>query len=201
MRPVNVPQSKMDDVRPDAPTRVADERDDGRPLLETGPPPSAMSECGRDELSWKIALKTGHRALCWMRVSARKSVDSLARSRVPAPARKDLEARYRALSRKIALTTAGAKTAAAMVVDGRRDTRLLPMVVTLMADVYRLEHELGDADGELDRLTAGGGRDAGGVRDAVGGDGCVNTGRGVGRRRRGAGALGGGCDNGFCTLQ
>jgi len=101
-------------------------------------------------------------ALARMRVSALRSVKSLTRDRVPAGHRKAVETRYAALLRRVALTTAAVEGTAATVGSSSLSCAAIPATAVLLADVYRLERELIDADKERDRLSSG---DGGGLHE------------------------------------
>lgn len=128
---------------------------------------------GGDNGMTRRVLKKSRRALTRMRVSALRSIKSLIRDRVPARSRKTVETRYAGLLKRISLALAAVEAAAVENGCASRSssTSSVPVVAALLADVYRLEKELNDADEERDRLSVGvdEGNSAGGDNTVVGG--------------------------------
>lgn len=99
-------------------------------------------------------LKKSRRALARMRVSALRSIKSLIRDRVPARSRKTVETRYAGVLKRISLALAAVE-AAAVENNCTNHSSSVPAVAALLAEVYRLEKELNDADEERDKLSVG----------------------------------------------
>lgn len=120
---------------------------------------SGIGEYNDERLSTVYrALRKSHQALARIRVSALRSVKSLIRNRVPAQNRLDMEFRYAELLRRVALVRDAVDAAiVTMAAPSPTTMTTLPVMVTLLADVYRLEKELNDTDEERDRLSASGG--------------------------------------------
>lgn len=136
-----------------------------------GPPLSARDRSDDDDddesatpsRDARRALEDGRRALSRMRVSALRSVKSLARGRTPGRRRGPTETRYAHLLKRVSLTLAAVHVEAEDVGLTAAAHVVVPVAtVRLLAHVYRLEKELNDADEERDRLTVHGGDGGGG---------------------------------------
>ncbi|VVC33161.1 Hypothetical protein CINCED_3A002973 [Cinara cedri] len=115
-----------------------------------------------DRSSTKKALRRGYKALLRMRVAALRSAKSLARQRMPAHTRRDMEKRYADLMKRVAVTTVMIDAA---VADADKDNdsavridsnnELVLHAASLLASVYSLERKLNAIVEERDRLVAG----------------------------------------------
>lgn len=135
-------------------TTAADEWRDGNAYSKL----VSVAEMDKDNMgdfgaSTKKALKQCKRALARMRVAVLRSIKSLIHDRVPTRSRRAMESRYADLLRRVKQTLAAVEAA---TVAADECTSPTPKAAVLLADVYRLENELNDANNERDRLVASG---------------------------------------------